>query len=133
MKLRQNVVGAALFEVYFALFCIALAPWALLGLALYAMGAPRERLGNLWYNQDRTLASGRWGTSQETISSEVGRIALGAGKPDGWTPKWRFEARWAAALAGWLNNTPRLWGVDHTGRAIEHADRLEGADDGREQ
>lgn len=133
MKLRENIVGTALFEVYFALFCLALLPWALLGLIIYALGAPRARLGNLWYNQDRTLASGRWGTAQETISSEVGRIALGAGKPDGWTPRWEFEAIWARALARWLNSSPRLWGVDHTKKAIEHADVLDSVDNGVEQ
>jgi hypothetical protein len=92
-----------------------------------------NRIGNFLYNLDRTIASVIWGTSQETISSEVGRIAKGAGQPDGWTPRWKFEVRWAKALAKWLNNTPSLWGIDHTNRAIEHADALDRVDDGTEQ
>ena len=35
-----------------------------------------------WYNIDRAIASALFRTSQETISSEVGRIAIGAGKPE---------------------------------------------------
>jgi hypothetical protein len=93
----------------------------------------RKRIGNALYNFDRMLASLIWGTSQETISSEVGRIALGVGQPDGWTPRWRFEQVWAIALAKWLNSTPRIWGVDHTRKAILHANLLDRVDDGREQ
>lgn len=82
---------------------------------------------------DRSIASLLWGTYQETISSEVGRIAIGAGKPDGWTPRWKFEITWAKALARWLNSTPKIWGVDHCNKAIVHADALDHVDDGREQ
>lgn len=92
-----------------------------------------NRIGNFLYNLDRMIASLIWGTSQETISSEVGRIAKGAGQVDGWTPKWKFEIRWAKALARWLDTTPSIWGVDHTSKAIEHADKLDAVDDGKEQ
>lgn len=92
-----------------------------------------NRIGNFLYNADRCLASLIWGTSQETISSQVGRIAIGAGKADGWTPRWRFEGVWAKALAHWLNTCPSLWGVDHTAKAIRHADALDHVDDGKEQ
>lgn len=93
-----------------------------------------NRIGNFLYNLDRVVASLIWGGNpQETISSEVGRIAKGAGQPDGWTPRWEFEVRWAKALARWLDSTPKLWGVDHTAKAIKHADALEQADDGAEQ
>jgi hypothetical protein len=93
-----------------------------------------NRIGGCLYNLDRAIASLIWGGSpQETISSEVGRIALGAGQADGWTPRWKFEERWAKALARWLDATPKLWGIDHTKRAIEHADKLESVDDGKEQ
>lgn len=93
----------------------------------------RNRIGAFLYNLDRTIASLLWGTYQETISSEVGRIAIGAGKPDGWTPKFKFEIAWAKALARWLNNCPVIWGVDHTKKAIAHADALDHVDDGMEQ
>ena len=93
----------------------------------------RKRLGATLYNLDRLIASVIWGTTQETISSEVGRIAIGAGKPDGWTPRYRFEAVWTKALAQWLNATPSIWGHDHTSKAIFHADQLDHADDGVEQ
>lgn len=92
-----------------------------------------NRIGNFLYNLDRTIASAIWGTSQETISSEVGRIAVGKGQPDGWTPKWGSETRMAKALAHWLDTTPRIWGVDHTAKAIKHADQLDAVDDGKEQ
>lgn len=92
-----------------------------------------NRLGNTLYNLDRTIASLIWGTSQETISSEVGRIAKGAGTVDGWTPRWKFEVVWAKALAKWLDSTPQIWGVDHTAKAIAHANRLDAVDDGQEQ
>lgn len=92
-----------------------------------------NRIGNVLYNLDRTIASAIWGTSQETISSEVGRIAKGAGQIDGWTPRWSFEVAWAKALARWLDTTPRIWGVDHTAKAIKHADQLDAVDDGKEQ
>lgn len=92
-----------------------------------------NRLGNFLYNCDRAIASILWGTSQETISSEVGRIAKGAGQVDGWTPRWEFEITWAKALAHWLDNCPSIWGVDHTSKAIQHADALDAVDDGKEQ
>ena len=93
----------------------------------------KNRIGNFLYNVDRAIASLLWGTAQETISSEAGRIAKGAGQPDGWTPRWKWEARWAKALARWLDGTPKIWGVDHTNKAIQHADELDAADDGTEQ
>ncbi len=92
-----------------------------------------NRIGNFLYNADRAIASLIWGTSQETISSEVGRIAKGTGQPDGWTPKWGSETRMAKALARWLDNTPKIWGRDHTQNAIAHADQLDHVDDGHEQ
>ncbi len=92
-----------------------------------------NRIGNFLYNVDRAIASLVWGTAQETISSEVGRISRGAGKPDGWTPRYKFEICWAKALAEWLDSTPRIWGVDHTTKAIEHADKLDAVDNGTEQ
>ncbi len=92
-----------------------------------------NRIGNTLYNLDRTIASLIWGTSQETISSEVGRIAKGAGQPDGWTPRWQFEIVWAKALAKWLDSTPSIWGVNHTAKAITHSDALDQVDDGKEQ
>jgi hypothetical protein len=92
-----------------------------------------NRVGNVLYNFDRMIASAIWGTSQETISSEVGRIAKGAGQVDGWTPRWGFEVRWAKAVARWLDTTPKIWGVDHTSKAIAHADLLDAVDDGKEQ
>lgn len=91
------------------------------------------RLGLFAYNLDRAVASLIWKTSQETISSEVGRIARGAGEIDGWTPRYQFEIRWAKALARWLDSTPSIWGVDHTKKAILHADALDKVDDGKEQ
>ena len=94
----------------------------------------KKRLGAVLYNLDRTIASAIWPDHpQETISSQVGRIAIGAGKPDGWTPRWKFERMWAIALAKWLNSTPSIWGQDHTSKAIFHADALDHADDGKEQ
>lgn len=92
-----------------------------------------NRLQNVLYNLDRTIASLIWNTSQETISSEVGRIAKGVGQVDGWTPRWKFEVRWAKALARWLDTTPSIWGTDHTSKAIKHADQLDAVDDGKEQ
>ncbi len=93
----------------------------------------KKRLGAVAYNLDRTIASLIWGTVQETISSQVGRISIGAGQTDGWTPKRSFEIRWAKALAKWLNSTPSIWGYDHTNKAIRHADALDHVDDGQEQ
>jgi hypothetical protein len=92
-----------------------------------------NRIGHFLYNLDRTVASLIWGTSQETISSEVGRIARGEGQPTGWKPKWWSGSMAAKLLARWLDSTPMIWGVDHTKRAITHADALDAVDDGREQ
>jgi hypothetical protein len=91
-----------------------------------------NHFGNFLYNLDRAIASLIWGTSQETISSEVGRIARGetqVGEP----LRWVAEAWMAKHLAGWLDSAPRIWGVDHTTRAIAHANALEAADDGKEE
>jgi hypothetical protein len=92
-----------------------------------------NRVGNFLYNLDRAIASLIWGTTQETISSEVGRISLGTGQPNGWTPKWGSETLVAKKLARWLDTTPKIWGVDHTKKAIEHANMLDAVDDGHEQ
>ena len=91
-----------------------------------------NRIGFALYNLDRMIASLIWGTSQETISSEVGRIARGeqqVGEPLRWGA-FTMQAKW---LAWWLNNCPRIWGVDHTEKAIHHADLLDKVDDGYEQ
>lgn len=91
-----------------------------------------SRIGNALYNADRTIASLVWGTSQETISSEVGRISRGeqqVGDKLHWAPTIWLCKR----LAGWLDSTPRIWGVDHTKKAITHADALDAVDDGKEQ
>lgn len=94
----------------------------------------KKRLGNFFYNADRAIASLVMGApAQETISSEVGRIAIGQGKPDGWTPRWKWQGIMAKGLAQWLNNCKPIWGVDHTAKAIRHADALDHADDGKEQ
>ena len=39
----------------------------------------------------------------------------------------------AKRLAGWLNSTSKTWGVDHTQKAIVHADALDVVDIGVEQ
>ena len=91
-----------------------------------------NRIGFALYNADRTLASLIWGTSQETISSEVGRIARGeqqVGEPIRWGACTQL-AKW---LAWWLNNCPAIWGVDHTEKAIAHANLLDAVDNGCEQ
>ena len=92
-----------------------------------------NRFGAWLYNQDRAIASLIWKTTQETISSEVGRILIGAGKPDGWTPRYKWQADMAIALANWLNRDHWLWGYNHTAKAIAHADKLDHADDGVDQ
>lgn len=91
-----------------------------------------SRIGNFLYNVDRTIASLVWGTSQETISSEVGRIARGE-RQVGEPLRWGAETQVAKAVARWLDTTPTIWGVDHTRKAIEHANALNAADDGKEQ
>lgn len=91
-----------------------------------------NRVGNFLYNMDRTIASLIWGTSQETISSEVGRIARGelqVGEPI----RWGTGTELAKALAHWLDDTPKIWGIDHTAKAIVHADELDTVDNGIEQ
>lgn len=91
-----------------------------------------SRIGNVLYNVDRTIASLIWNTSQETISSEVGRIARGE-RQVGEPLRWGAETRVAKWISHWLDRTPTLWGVDHTRKAIEHANALNAADDGKEQ
>jgi len=91
------------------------------------------RFGHFLYNSDRAIASLIWGTTQETISSEVGRYARG--EPPVGTPaihNWLTQSM-AVHLAHWLDNTPSIWGVDHTLNAIEHANALNKVDDGHEQ
>ena len=91
-----------------------------------------NRIGNFLYNLDRTIASLVWGTSQETISSEVGRIARGE-RQVGEPLRWGAETKAAKWLSNWLDKTPAIWGVDHTAKAIAHADKLDAVDDGTEQ
>lgn len=91
-----------------------------------------NRFGAFLYNFDRSIASLVWGTAQETISSEVGRIARGE-KQVGEPLRWGAETRAAKWLAKWLDSTPSIWGVDHTKNAIQHADALNRVDDGKEQ
>jgi hypothetical protein len=128
----REKIGNWLNILHTAYFVAVMLP-LVVGSAITYFLFPTRRLGLFWYNIDRSVASMLWQTSQETISSEVGRIAIGAGKPDGWTPKWRFEAVWTKAVARWLNTDTKLWGIDHTRNAIEHADELDHADNGREQ
>ncbi len=91
-----------------------------------------NRVGNVLYNVDRTIASAIWGTSQETISSEVGRIARGE-KEVGEPIRWGTGRKFMTWLSYWLDRTPRIWGVNHTAKAIAHADKLDAVDDGKEQ
>lgn len=126
-------LSAAFMGLFLTAYCVCLVPFAFVCLLAYFVGFAKDRIGPFWYNQDRTLASGAWGTTQETISSEVGRIAIGAGKTDGWTPKSKLGKKAAISLAKWLNTTPAIWGHDHTSKAIFHADLLGHADDGHEQ
>jgi hypothetical protein len=91
-----------------------------------------NRIGNTLYNFDRMVASMIWGTSQETISSEVGRIARGE-RQVGEPIRWGEGTRMAKTLAHWLDSTPKIWGVDHTAKAIEHANALDAVDNGVEQ
>lgn len=126
-------IGFYIFCVLMVWHILALIPVAIFCTVLWVVGMLDQHIEAFWYNQDRTLASAVWATYQETISSEVGRIALGAGQPDGWTPRWEFEKRWATALADWLNRDRKIWGISHTSRAIQHADELDRADDGKEQ
>jgi hypothetical protein len=91
-----------------------------------------NRIGYFLYNVDRSIASLIWGTSQETISSEVGRIGRGE-RQVGQPLRWGAETWVAKRLAAWLDSTPCIWGVDHTAKAIANANRLDAADDGDEQ
>lgn len=114
-------------------YCAVLVPFVLISIPLWYLGFMPNQFKAFYYNLDRTLASGTWATTQETISSEVGRIAIGAGKPDGWTPHYKWEIVWTKAVARWLNSNPSIWGKDHTLTAIKHADLLDSVDDGQEQ
>ena len=77
---------------------------------------------------DRAIASICGAPAQETISSEVGRVARGEAVG-------HFKAEtWAAnKIANWLDTDEWLWGQDHTWRAMVHADALNKVDDGKEQ
>jgi hypothetical protein len=87
------------------------------------------RIGNFLYNLDRADESLIDDTSQETISSMVGRIKRGQVQV---SPVRRILA---VGLANWLDSPyfTWLWGKDHTARAIAHADALKAVDDGKEQ
>ncbi len=74
-----------------------------------------RRVLNFLYNLDRAFASLGGAPPQETISSEVGRNAN-----SNWLAK---QTRWA------LDKIQPL----HTEHAVEHADRLDAADDGQEK
>lgn len=129
----RKKIGRLIFCVLLVWHILALIPIAIVSSVLWVVGMLDSHAAAFWYNEDRTICSGLYSTYQETISSEVGRIALGAGQPDGWTPRWEFEKRWATALADWLNRDRKIWGADHTSNAIRHADELDRADDGKEQ
>ena len=87
-----------------------------------------SRLLNAAYNLDRVIASLGGAAPQETISSEVGRVARGQA-----VGHFALETAAAKWLARRLDTDRWLWGQEHTRRAIEHADRLNAVDDGREQ
>lgn len=87
-----------------------------------------SRLSNFGYNLDRAIASLFGAPPQETISSEVGRVAAGAAHGHNWFEQWA-----ALKLAKWLDTDSWLWGPQHTERAIKHADALDAVDDKREQ
>lgn len=87
-----------------------------------------SRVINVLYNIDRAFASAGGAPPQETISSEVGRVARGEAHGHN-----RFE-QWAAIrIARWLDTDKWLWGPEHTEKAIEHANKLNAVDDGAEQ
>lgn len=91
-----------------------------------------SRRGAAAYNLDRVGASLVWGTFQETISSQVGRIKRG--EPQVGIPVTNRAALWFFLhLADWLDEDKEIWGVNHTAKAIEHADALDAVDDGKEQ
>lgn len=87
-----------------------------------------SQFGFFLYNLDRAVASLFGAPPQETISSEVGRVARGEAFGHN-----RFE-QWAALrIARWLDTDIRVWGKNHTENAIKHADALDKVDDGHEQ
>jgi hypothetical protein len=92
----------------------------------------KQRLTGFLYNLDRAIASLVWGTDQNTISDEVGRIERGEPQVGAALHKpWQLAL--ARRIARWLDTDPKLWGADHTARAIAHADKLDRVDDGKEQ
>jgi hypothetical protein len=87
-----------------------------------------SNVGNFLYNLDRATASLAGAPPQETISSEVGRVERGTA-----VGRDQFEEYAALRIAHWLDTNTRLWGVDHTAKAIMHALKLDAADDGAEK
>ena len=87
-----------------------------------------SRVRNWLYNLDRSIASLFGAPPQETISSEVGRVARGEAYGHCW-----FEEKAAILIARWLDTDTKLWGKDHTELAIKHADALDAVDDKIEQ
>jgi hypothetical protein len=85
-------------------------------------------VGNFLYNLDRATASLFGAPPQETISSEVGRVERGTA-----VGKDKFEEYAALRIAHWLDTNVRLWGPDHTAKAIMHALALDAVDDGTEK
>ena len=85
-------------------------------------------ISNFLYNLDRAVASLGGAPPQETISSEVGRVANG-------TREGHFKAEtWIAKqIAKRLDTDSWIWGQQHTLKAILHADQLNKLDDGKEQ
>lgn len=73
-----------------------------------------KRVMDFLYNEDRAVASLAGAPPQETISSEVGRLA--------------HKDFWAGVLCRVLNAIQ----PGHCKHAIEHADRLDAADNGFE-
>lgn len=86
------------------------------------------RFGNFLYNLDRAVASLFGAPAQETISSEVGRVERGEAVGHN-----AFETWSAKAIAHWLDTDWRLWGRNHTAKAIVHADALDAVDNKNEQ
>ena len=87
-----------------------------------------QNLKNFFYNEDRAIASLGGAPPQETISSEVGRVERGQEHAPN-----TLEEEAALVLAHRLDTDTKIWGKDHTEKAIEHADELDKADDGHEQ
>lgn len=92
------------------------------------MASVSHRFLNFLYNIDRAIASLFGAPAQETISSEVGRVERGEAHGHN-----RFETWGALLIARWLDTCTRIWGTDHTAKAIKHADALDAVDDGTEQ